>query len=57
MDTITPAYARLRSAVTERLNAHDLPGVMDHGAPEPPSAKMAALAAGLQAIHSGFVQS
>jgi hypothetical protein len=33
MDTITPEYARLRAAVTERLNAHDLAGVMDHGAP------------------------
>ena len=34
MDTITPEYDRLRSAITERLNAHDLLGVMDHGAPE-----------------------
>lgn len=34
MDTITPEYARLREAITERLNAHDLFGVMDHGAPE-----------------------
>jgi hypothetical protein len=34
MDPITPEYARLRSAITERLNAHDLLGVMDHGAPE-----------------------
>jgi hypothetical protein len=34
MDTITPEYALLRSAITERLNAHDLLGVMDHGAPE-----------------------
>lgn len=33
MDTITPEYARLRSAITERLNAYDLLGVMDHGAP------------------------
>lgn len=34
MDTITPEYARLRSAITERLNAHDLLGVLPHGAPE-----------------------
>ena len=34
MDTVIPEYARLRSAITERLNAHDLLGVMDHGAPE-----------------------
>ena len=33
MDPIIPEYARLRSAVTERLNAHDLIGVMDQGAP------------------------
>ena len=33
MDTITPEYARLREAITERLNAHDLFGVMEHGAP------------------------
>jgi hypothetical protein len=34
MDTITPEYARLRAAITERLNAHDLLGVLPHGAPE-----------------------
>lgn len=34
MDPITPEYARLRTAVTERLNAHDLLGVLPHGAPE-----------------------
>lgn len=34
MDTITPEYARLRAAITERLNAHDLLGVLDLGAPE-----------------------
>ena len=33
MDTVTPEYTRLREAITERLNAHDLFGVMDHGAP------------------------
>lgn len=33
VDTITPEYARLREAITERLNAHDLFGVMEHGAP------------------------
>jgi hypothetical protein len=33
MDTKNPEYDRLRSAVTERLNVHDLEGVMDHGAP------------------------
>lgn len=101
MDTVTPEYARLRSAITECLNAHDLLGVMDHGAPEteydpemedfatlitagapitpevvatvwhkwfgdshgetagevePATTKMAALAADLQVIQSGFVQ-
>jgi hypothetical protein len=34
MDPTTPEYARLRSAITESLNAHDLLGVMDLGAPE-----------------------
>lgn len=34
MESITPEYTRLRAAITERLNAHDLLGVMDHGAPE-----------------------
>ncbi|MGO4807439.1 hypothetical protein AB4089_20230 [Arthrobacter sp. 2MCAF15] len=34
MDTVTPEYARLRSAISARLTAHDLLGVMDHGAPE-----------------------
>ena len=34
MDPITPEYSRLRTAVTERLNAHDLIGVLHHGAPE-----------------------
>jgi hypothetical protein len=34
MDTVTPEHTRLRAAITERLNAHDLLGVMDHGAPE-----------------------
>jgi hypothetical protein len=34
MDTNSPGYGRLRTAVTERLNAHDLLGVMHHGAPE-----------------------
>ena len=34
MDSITPEYTRLRSAITERLNAYDLLGVMEHGAPE-----------------------
>lgn len=33
MDTSTPEYARLRAAITERLNAHDLLGVLDLGAP------------------------
>lgn len=33
MDTLTPEYARLRTAITERLNAHDLLGVLDLGAP------------------------
>lgn len=33
MDTSTSADAELRTAITERLNAHDLLGVMDHGAP------------------------
>ena len=34
METTTPEYARLRAAITERLNAHDLLGVLPHGAPE-----------------------
>lgn len=34
MEPVTPEYARLREAITERLNAHDLLGVMDHGAPK-----------------------
>lgn len=34
MVTVTPEYARLRAAITERLNAHDLLGVLPHGAPE-----------------------
>ena len=34
MDPIIPEHSRLRAAITERLNAHDLLGVMDHGAPE-----------------------
>ena len=34
MDAITPEYTRLRTAITERLNAHDLLGVRGHGAPE-----------------------
>lgn len=33
MDTITPDDARLRAAVTERLNSHDLLGVLELGAP------------------------
>ncbi|MCX6499228.1 MAG: hypothetical protein NTU93_10565 [Arthrobacter sp.] len=33
MDPITPEYTRLRSAITAHLNAHDLSGLMDHGAP------------------------
>lgn len=97
----TPEYARMRAAITERLNVNDLLGVLPHGAPEDeydsemedfaaliaagtlitpevvatvchkwfgdsfgntdgqpeePTNKMAALAADLQAIQSGFVQ-
>ena len=33
MHTITPEYARLRAAITDCLNARDLAGVMDLGAP------------------------
>lgn len=33
MDTSTKECSRLRIDITERLNAHDLAGVMDHGAP------------------------
>ena len=32
LDPITPEYGRLRSAITQRLNAHNLLGVLDHGA-------------------------
>lgn len=34
MDPVTPEHSRLRTAITERLNAHDLLGVLPHGAPE-----------------------
>lgn len=33
MDTNSQEYGCLRSDITERLNAHDLLGVIDHGAP------------------------
>jgi hypothetical protein len=33
MEPVTPDYTRLRQALTERLNAHDLADVMDYGAP------------------------
>lgn len=33
MEPVTPEYTRLRQALTEFLNAHDLAGVMEHGAP------------------------
>lgn len=33
MEALTPETARLRAAVTERLNAHDLLGVLELGAP------------------------
>ncbi|GAA4035503.1 hypothetical protein GCM10023063_20000 [Arthrobacter methylotrophus] len=101
MDTTIPDYTTLRTAITERLNAHDLLGLLPHGAPEdeydpetedfaalitadtpitpedvatvwhkwfgdsqgntygepePATTKMAALAADLQYIQSGFVQ-
>lgn len=101
METTTPEYTRLRAGITERLNAHDLLGVVPHGAPETeydpemedfaaliaagtpitpevvatvwhkwfgdafgntdrepeePTTKMAALAADLQDLRSGFVQ-
>jgi hypothetical protein len=49
MDTVTPEYARMRTAITERLNAHDPLGVMDHGAPnteyDPEMGDLAALIA------------
>ena len=57
MDTITPEYARLRAAITERLNAHDLLGVLPHGAPEdeydPEMADFAALMAAGTPNHPG----
>lgn len=34
MNTSPQESARLRAAVTERLNAHDLLGVLNHGAPK-----------------------
>lgn len=34
MTTNAPELSALKAAITERLNAHDLLGVMDHGAPE-----------------------
>jgi hypothetical protein len=32
MDPISPEYT-LQAAITELCDAHDLPGVMDHGRP------------------------
>jgi hypothetical protein len=32
--TSTPEHLALKAAITERLNGHDLLGVMDHGAPQ-----------------------
>jgi len=34
MTTNAPELSVLKAAITERLNAHDLLGVLDHGAPE-----------------------
>lgn len=34
MDTSSREYERLRAAVSERMNAHDLLGLMDLGAPD-----------------------
>lgn len=34
MDTNSPELSVLKAAITERLNAHDLLGVLPHGAPE-----------------------
>jgi hypothetical protein len=31
--TTNPEHPALKTAITERLNGHDLLGVMDHGAP------------------------
>jgi hypothetical protein len=54
MDTSTPEYARLRAAITERLNAHDLLGVLDLGAPadeyDPEMEDFAALIAARETI-------
>jgi hypothetical protein len=57
MEPITPEYTRLREAITERLNAHDLIGVMDHGAPateyDPEMEDFAALIAAGTPHHPG----
>lgn len=59
MDTNTQEYVRLRAAVTGHLNAHDLAGVMDHGAPAdeyaPEAEDLAALMAQGTTITAGFV--
>ena len=34
MTNIASDLVALKAAITERLNAHDLLGVLDHGAPE-----------------------
>ena len=34
MTSDAPELSALKAAITEHLNAHDLLGVMDHGAPE-----------------------
>lgn len=34
MTANAPELIALKAAITERLNAHDLLGIMDHGAPE-----------------------
>lgn len=59
MDTNSQEYARLRAEVIRRLNAHDLSGVMDHGAPSdeyaPEAEDLAALVAQGVPITAGLV--
>jgi hypothetical protein len=56
MTTNAPEHSALRAAITERLNANDLLGVMDHGAPadeyDPEMEDFARLIAGGETIEA-----
>jgi hypothetical protein len=59
MTTNAPEHSALRAAITERLNANDLLGVMDHGAPadeyDPEMEDFARLIAGGETITTEVV--